>query len=252
MIPAMHANTELVLQNSRLSRAEALARELEEEISAGVLSTGDRLGTKEDLRQRFNVAVATVNEAIKLLDTRGMVEARPGPGGGVFVADPASRMRRGPMVMGFTWTEATMDDYHEVRSALEPLIVRHAARRRNAADIRALQTILANMESHLDKPLSYVRYNTAFHRRIAKLTGNAPLRSLYLTLLDFFENDLAQGLLPPAVDAANLDVHRQLLDAIVAGEGPALDAAIARHDHLRTSLGMFRAGSDAEVPATSE
>jgi DNA-binding FadR family transcriptional regulator len=156
------------------------------------------------------------------------------------------------MVMGFTWTEATMDDYHEVRSALEPLIVRHAARRRNAADIRALQTILANMESHLDKPLSYVRYNTAFHRRIAKLTGNAPLRSLYLTLLDFFENDLAQGLLPPAVDAANLDVHRQLLDAIAAGEGPAVDAAIARHDHLRTSLGMFRAGSDAEVPAISK
>ena len=73
-----------------------------------------------------------------------------------------------------------------------------------------------------------------------------------LTLLDFFENDLAQGLLPPAVDAANLDVHRQLLDAIAAGEGPAVDAAIARHDHLRTSLGMFRAGSDAEVPAISK
>lgn len=246
----MSANTEPVLQNSRLSRAEALARELEEEISGGVLSTGDRLGTKEELRQRFSVAVATVNEAIKLLDTRGLVEARPGPGGGVFVAGPASRMRRGPMIMGFTWTEATMDDYHEVRSALEPLIVTHAARRRTAADIRALETILTNMASSLDKPQAYVRYNTAFHRRIAKLTGNAPLRSLYVTLLDFFEHDLAQGLLPPAIDSGNLDVHRRLLEAIAAGEGPALGEAIARHDHLRTSLGMFSASLGSELPAT--
>lgn len=244
----MPADTKTGLKSLRLSRAEALARELEEEISVGVLTTGDRLGTKEDLRLRFNVAVATVNEAIKLLDNRGLVEARPGPGGGVFVADPASRIRRGPMVMGFTWTEATIDDYHEVRSALEPLIVRHAARRRTAADIRSLETILANMAASLDKPLAYVRYNTAFHRRVAKLTANAPLRSLYLTLLDFFENDLAQGMLPSAVDPNNLAVHRQLLDAIKDGEGPGLDAAMARHDHLRTSLGMFQLPSPAELP----
>ncbi len=249
MVTEMPANTQPILQSSRLSRAEAVARELEDEISAGVLSTGDRLGTKEDLRQRFSVAVATVNEAIKLLDTRGLVEARPGPGGGVFVAGPASRMRRGPMIMGFQWTEATMADYHEVRSALEPLICRHAARGRGDADIRALEIILANMETHLDQPLAYVRYNTAFHRRIAKLSGNAPLRSLYVTLLDFFEDDLEREQLPPVLSADNIEVHRQLLDAIEVGEGPELEAAISRHDGHRMSLGMFRPAARTGVAA---
>jgi DNA-binding FadR family transcriptional regulator len=226
-----------------------MARELEEEISLGVLSTGDRLGTKEDLRQRFNVAVATVNEAIKLLDTRGLVEARPGPGGGVFVAGPASRMRRGPMIMGFQWTEATMADYHEVRTALEPLITRHAARTRTQADIRALHVILASMQTHLDTPQAYVRYNTAFHRRIAKLTTNAPLRSLYITLLDFYEDDLGGNQLPPVLDVENIAVHRQLLDAIEAGEGPGLEAAIQRHDRHRIALGLFRPSARAGVAA---
>jgi DNA-binding FadR family transcriptional regulator len=233
----------------RLSRAEAMARELEEEISLGVLSTGDRLGTKEDLRQRFNVAVATVNEAIKLLDTRGLVEARPGPGGGVFVAGPASRMRRGPMIMGFQWTEATMADYHEVRTALEPLITRHAARTRTDTDIRALRIILASMQTHLDTPQAYVRYNTAFHRRIAKLTTNAPLRSLYITLLDFFEHDLTREQLPPVLAPDNIEVHRQLLDAIARGEGPELEAAIQRHDSHRITLGLFRPSARAGVAA---
>jgi DNA-binding FadR family transcriptional regulator len=228
-----------ILQNSRLSRAEALAREIEEEISTGVLNTGDRVGTKGDLRKRFHVAVATVNEAVKLLDTRGLVDARPGPGGGVFVASPASRMRSGPMIMGFEWTEASMADYHEVRDALEPIIYHHAARNRTEADIRALRSILVSMAAHLDQPRAYARYNTAFHRRVAKLSRNAPLRGMYVTLLDFFENDLAVEELPDAVHPDNVDVHRQLVDAIEQGDVPELEWAIRRHDGHRLNLGMF-------------
>jgi len=251
MVITMPGNNQLILQSSRLSRAEALAREIEEEISAGVLTTGDKLGTKDDLRQRFNVAVATVNEAVKLLDTRGLVEARPGPGGGVFVASPASRMRSGPMFMGFEWSGASMADYHEVRDALEPIIYRHAAQHRTQADIRALRSILATMAAHLDQPRAYARYNTAFHRRIAKLSPNAPLRSMYVTLLDFFENDLAARDLPSAVHPENVDVHRQLVDAIEHGDGPELEQAIRRHDSHRLNLGMFKPvpGTEAASPA---
>jgi DNA-binding FadR family transcriptional regulator len=248
MVITMSGKNRLILQNSRLSRAAALAREIEEEISAGVLNTGDRLGTKDDLRQRFNVAVATVNEAVKLLDIRGLVEARPGPGGGVFVASPASRMRSGPMFMGFEWTEASMADYHEVRDALEPIIYRHAAHRRTEADIRALRSILASMTAHLDQPRAYARYNTAFHRRIAKLSPNAPLRSMYVTLLDFFENDLAVENLPDTVHPDNIDVHRQLADAIEQGDVAELELAIRQHDSHRLNLGMFKPGAGAAAP----
>ena len=239
MVITMSASGQPVLQNSRLSRAEALAREIEAEISAGVLTTGDRIGTKEDVRQRFRVAVATVNEAVKLLETRGLVEARPGPGGGVFIASPASRLRSGPMFMGFEWAEASMEDYHEVRSALEPIVYQYAARHRTRADIRALRSILASMSAHLDRPRAYARYDTAFHRRVASLTPNAPLRSMYLTLLDFFENDLTAAGLPDAVHPGSIDFHRQLVDAIEQGESPELDRAIRRPDSHRPGSGRF-------------
>lgn len=233
-----------ILQSSRLSRAEALAREIEEEIAAGILSTGDRLGTKDDLRQRFSVAVATVNEAIKLLDTRGLVEARPGPGGGVFVASPASRKRSGPMIMGFEWSEAGLDDYIEVRGALEPAIYQHAMRYRTEADIRALRMIVASMAAHLDQPRSAARYNTAFHRRVARLSPNVPLRSFYVTLLDFYEQDLveAQGM-PEAFNPGSAAVHGHLVDAIEARDPAVLAAAIRDHDTNRLELGVFRPAS---------
>ena len=235
----MSTNDLPILRNSRLSRAEALAREIEAEISAGVVKTGDRLGTKDDLRRRFSVAVATVNEAVKLLETRGLAGARPGPGGGVFVASPAERMRSGPMFMGFEWAEATAADCYEVRNALEPIIYRHAARHRTEADIRALRSILASMSAHLDEPRAYARDSAAFHRRIAKLTPNVPLRSMYVTLLDFFENDVAAGDRPGGVHPGDVDVHRQLVDAIEHGEAPELEGAIRRHDSHRLDLGML-------------
>jgi DNA-binding FadR family transcriptional regulator len=232
------------LRDSRLSRAEALARELEDQISSGTLATGERLGTKEDLRQHFNVAVATVNEAIKLLETKGLVEVRSGPGGGVFVASAGARMRQGPLIMGFKWAEATVADYQEVRTALEPLVVMHAAHHHTTVDLRDLSGIVDKMEAHLDDPASYLRLNTTFHRRVAKMSLNAPLRSLYVTLVDFFEHAQERvQQLPESIDPMNIDIHRQLLAAIESADGDELAAAMRRHDENRLSLGLFRSPS---------
>src|SRR3954453_15534293 len=106
---------------SRVPRAEAVARDLEAEILGGRLAPGDRLGTKDVLRQRFGVAVATVNEAVRLLETRGLIEARPGPGGGVFVAHSSRRAALKRSGMAAMWGTARLADCMAVRNALEPL-----------------------------------------------------------------------------------------------------------------------------------
>src|SRR5919202_6597887 len=95
---------------SRVPRAEAVARDLEAEILGGRLSPGERIGTKDDLRQRFGVAVATVNEAVRLLETRGLIEARPGPGGGVFVANSSVRAALRRSRLAATWGAARFSD----------------------------------------------------------------------------------------------------------------------------------------------
>ena len=134
------------LLGARVSRAELVARELEREI-ADEREPGERLGTKEDLRKRFGVAVATVNEAVRLLEMRGMIEARPGPGGGVFVARPAARVAFNHLVLGFKSGSTTYEECLEVRDALEPLIDSHAARYHRVSDIRDMNRIVKGMET---------------------------------------------------------------------------------------------------------
>lgn len=238
MIVAMLTGTESLL-GARVSRAELVARELEREI-VDEREPGERLGTKEDLRKRFGVAVATVNEAVRLLEMRGMVEARPGPGGGVFVAQPAARVALSHLVFGFKSGSTTYEECLEVRDALEPLIDSHAARYHRAGDIRELKRIVKSMEAAEDDPAAFFKCNWALHRRIAELCRNTPLRSMYLALIDFLEYSIDRAEFARFDGEGLVDVHRDLVEAIDRGEGPELDAAIEAHlptsDHDRLSL----------------
>jgi DNA-binding FadR family transcriptional regulator len=213
---------------TRVSRAELVARELEREI-VDERAPGDRLGTKEDLRLRFGVAVATVNEAVRLLETRGIVEARPGPGGGVFVARREKRLAMNHAVLGFTSGSTTYAECLEVRDALEPLVAYHAARYHRVADIRSFGRILDDMRRAIDDPDAFFTANYALHRQIAGLCRNTPLRSMYLTLIDFLDGNIDHTAIAGFDGESLLKVHEDLVAAIDQGEGPHLDMALEAH-----------------------
>ena len=228
--------------SSRVPRAEAVARDIELEILGDGLSPGERLGTKDDLRQRFGVAVATINEAVRLLEMRGLIEARPGPGGGVFVAKSSVRVAMKRSGMQATWGAARFSDCLVIRNALEPIVCRDAAKHHAREDITALRRILAEMERHTDDTRGYLALNWAFHRRIAKLCRNAPLHSIYLTLLDFLEDGIEAGDLEDFDAREDLELHRELAAAIDSGPGPRLEAAIERHAAIPMVVRTRRTG----------
>ena len=230
------------LLTARVSRAELVARELERDI-LDHREAGERLGTKDDLRKRFGVAVATVNEAVRLLETRGLIAARPGPGGGVFVSGPATRLAMSHVVLGLRSGSASYEECLEVRDALEPLIEGHAARHHRATDIRDLGRIVKRMEAARDDPATFFKCNWAFHRRVAQLCRNDPLRAMYLALIDFLELSIDDAEFSDFDGDAIAAVHRNLVKAIDGGEGPQLDAAVKAHQPTmsRSRLSVKRA-----------
>lgn len=238
------------LSNTRVSRAEQLARAIEAEIRDQALPTGYRVGTKEELRARFRVALATVSEAVKLLEARGIAEARPGPGGGVFVAGNATRAFRRMAVLGFDGSDVTGAESAEVRDALEPLVYRHAARYRRSADIRGLQQIIARMEAHVADPAAYASDNAEFHQRVVALSPNSSLRSVYLTLSDWCDYTSQGQDAPLEVNPESIEVHRRLLGAIAAGDGPDLDQAVEAHRVHRAQHGLWGARPQASAKQT--
>ena len=84
-------------QRSRLSRSESLhhqvARNLRNDIAAGVLRDGQPLPTTRDLAEQWGVSVFTISEAMKLLTNEGLIVSKPRAGRVVNAPDQLRRDR---------------------------------------------------------------------------------------------------------------------------------------------------------------
>lgn len=216
------------------SRADYVGDQIRLRIQREKLRSGSRLGSKRDLREEYGVAPATVNEALKLLSARQLVEVKPGPSGGVFVADPSPLVRLGHKVLSLGSDAITASDCLVVREALEPVIIVDAARHASRRDVADLRHALSDLEASADVPVDYLRRNWQLHVRIAEITPNAILRNYYLGVMEFLRTQVADVLPddPARGFAEGVAVHGALVDAIAAGDVTAVDGVVARHARL--------------------
>lgn len=224
-------DAEARLASLHLRRPQALARAIEEEVLRRGDVPGTRLGTKAELRDRFGVASTTVNEAIRVLENRGIVRAKPGPGGGVFVAERSGWVALSQLVLDFEDSATSVTEVLAVRDALETLICTDAALHHRKRDVKDLRRLLGEMAEHGHDPSGYLRANWAFHRRVSGLCANAFARSLYDSLLDLAEAQLAgvegRG---PFDGSANLRAHEELLEAIESKDLERVGRAVQEHN----------------------
>jgi DNA-binding FadR family transcriptional regulator len=225
----------------RLSLAETVAKRIEARIAEDALPNGHRLGTRDSLRREFDVAAATLNEAVRLLTARGTVSVRPGVKGGIFVATPPPLVRLGRKMLELSGDSVPVSDCLVMRDALEPLLAREAMRHRTAADIADLRRLADEMAvaAEAESGVGYLAANWALHRRIADITPNKILQHTYVSLLEFVENRL-RGVTPdePANRyAGGPAVHRELVEAIADDDPGRLDAAVAAHSRLTAAHG---------------
>ena len=219
------------------TRAEAVADSLEARIATESLPSGHHLGTKENLRRQYDVAVATMNEAVRLLSARGAISVRPGVNGGIFVASPRPLVRLGRKLLELTGESVSVADCLVIRNVLDPLILEEAARHRTAEDLSDLRGIARLMAEGDLTMTEYLRVNWALHRRIAQITPNEVLRHTYLSLLDFVEGRL-HGVTAddPGRDVDSwAQVHHELVEAIGSGNIARVAAATDRHKELTTN-----------------
>jgi DNA-binding FadR family transcriptional regulator len=194
---------------------------------------GDRLGTKKELCERLGVAHATLTEAIRLLQERGLVTMRPGVNGGIFVARPDPFARLGRSLLKVRDLPGLVDGAIEVRESLEALTVFDAMRHRTEADLVALQHRMTEVRNAIDNDDAFLRAIWRLHERIAEAGANTVLRTVYsgvLAYIDASTTDVVAGTKPRDYKQARLEAHQDLVDAIASQDEPACRAAIAAHD----------------------
>ncbi|MFJ9173722.1 FadR/GntR family transcriptional regulator [Streptomyces sp. NPDC102360] len=200
-------------------RAEAAAQRVVALIET--VSPGTRLGTKDELRKRCEVSVGTFNEALRLLQSRGLVTVKPGPGGGLFSAEQTPMVRLGNSVLALDTQETDVANAVRIRDALDPLLIEDALWHASPADVAGLRAHIGAMEAAVEAedPVAFVHANWALHADIASISPNTLLGSLYSSLLELIEAHTLTVL--PASEqplgeyiAHRHALHRDLIDAL--------------------------------------
>ncbi|AMM18950.1 hypothetical protein AX769_00860 [Frondihabitans sp. PAMC 28766] len=221
------------------TRANVLASELEQQILDREFKPGELIGTIDSLRERSGFARSTVAEAVRLLADRGLAEIRPGRGGGLFATAAGPMVRIRHTLLAVTDAPASVAEAVAVRDALEVLIDVDAAENRTAGDITDMKRLLAKLTAAAVKGTTqFLLANWDLHERIALISPNQTASALYLSMTRFVREHAVAATHDEAPETASewldlrVETHRELVDAIVAGDPACVKQAVDKHAGL--------------------
>ncbi|WP_191243743.1 GntR family transcriptional regulator [Amycolatopsis deserti] len=198
-------------------------------IVGGAFPPGGRL-TELDLSQRLAVSRTPVREALRRLESDGLVASG----------------QRGVTVVRLS--DGELREAYLVRASLEALTAELAARRQQAGEIAP--AALARLTGHAEDAdratrdgdlATGVRHNREFHRHIAVLSGNSLALGFLDRVWDRIVVSTRDSLAAPSRTGQVDDEHRRLVAAITAGDA-ATAAALAR-DHVLSTLSALPGGT---------
>jgi GntR family transcriptional repressor for pyruvate dehydrogenase complex len=148
---------------------------------SGKLQPGDRLPSQSELSAQLRVGRSTVREALRTLNTMGLVELRQGQG--TFVKELNARSLTHPEVLARFVSREMTEQLFEARQIIEPEIVAFAAQRATPEDLAVMEAALRAYAAAFAAGQPLFRLSANFHRTIASAAHSQVLSMFMDSLL---------------------------------------------------------------------
>ena len=181
-----------------------------EAIDTGVYRPGDRL-VESELAERFGVSRTPIREALQRLETQSLLT------------------RDGRSLIVASLDHNQLAELYVVRTELEGLAARLAAKHATPEEVRVLNEMVADDRALLNDPAALSQANKRFHKQIHLASHNRYL----VQQLDLVHRSMAllatTSLAVEGRGETALSEHQAIVDAIGAGDGDAAYAALRAH-----------------------
>ena len=180
------------------------------------LKPGDWLSSEKELTRMFSVSRTVVREALKSLESVGIVRLKPG--GGVYVSHPTYRHVAGHISFQWRRDAKKMKELIEVRKYLEAAALEMTIRRNDPDLIAELGRLTEEMERKIAEGSVPVEEDLQFHRSLFKATGNETFFEIGDFLTMFFEQFGQTHPEHPEYSQVTVREHREIWRAIADGD----------------------------------
>ncbi len=189
-----------------------VAAQIQRLVADGRLKPGDRLPPERELAEVFGVSRTSVRDAIRVLETQGLVEARHGEGT-VIREVPIDAIIR-PLAAALAATKDLTADLFDMRKMLEPPLARAAAFRATAEDVAGLSGILERQAQRVARGEIAIEEDNLFHYHIALAAKNQVVQRTIDVVMDLLRESRVRSLQGPGRAEKSLEGHRRILAAI--------------------------------------
>ena len=218
--------------------AELVAKQIRNAIIRGELADGDTLPAEAQLIAEFEVSRPTIREAVRILESEGLVTVARGARGGARISAPNYEMIARAAGITLQARNVTIGDLYEMRIMLEPPAARLVAERNSEKAVPVLR-------NHINTELGLVQQRhvaaaaiTEFHRLMIEFAGNETMIMICQAISGLVDEHgrLAQRR-EQEMDVVLLEKrlrfgfksHSKLVDLIEAKDGPGAEAHWREH-----------------------
>lgn len=245
------------LQQPRL--AQLVAGILRTRIVDGVLQDGARLPKQDDLLREFRVSRPSLREALRILESEGLLKVQRGNVGGAIVRAPNAQSAAYMFGLVLQSSHVGLTDLADAIRNVEPVAAALCAARkdRSTAIIPQLRAAHHQAEEAIEDGVQFTAKARRFHEEFVRGCGNATLMVM-LGQLELIwshqENQWAQraqvgGRYPDAAAREEvIAVHRSILQAIEAGDEDHASRLVKAHLQHSQRFALSE-GSEAIVQA---
>jgi len=204
---------------------ELVADQIIDYINRNQLQSNDKLPNETELMKNLNVGRGTIREAIKILNSKGVIIIKRGIG--TFVADQIG-ISDDPLGFNFEHDKVKiLQDALELRLLIEPQIIHKTIDNITNYQIDELDHILRAIEELINKNKDYTKEDVEFHTMLASISGNQIIKKLMPIIAGAIEQVI--HVTDKSLAQETIIQHRKILDAIKRKDKKMASLAMSKH-----------------------
>ena len=225
--------------------SEILASQLRKHILDGSLADGKSLPAERDLVDQTGLSRGAVRQALRILQTEGLVETRTGRFGGSIVKRPSEDALANFLGLFIEGRSIPLLSLLEFRQVVGGPMATLAAKNRTDFDIEQLQQIGKRMEAALDDLPRYFSENVNWHIAMATATHNELLKSVITAVSGLiFKVSAVENFASTEIRNVAVHAHARILDAVIRQDAATASRRMSRHlEALTADMQAFSAAT---------
>ena len=240
-----------------------IAEAIRNAIVTGALIVDERLPSEAELADQFDVSRPTIREALKRLAAQSLIRTQRGAFGGAFVRHLSYEDARPQLVTTSTlllsMNDVSFDTACEARFALERACAPMSAKRREPAQLDAMQDEIARQSEADLTDEAFCASDVTFHRALVNGAQNPVLSYQLAGAIEAMQPLMNMITFTARSRAEIVAIHSDILNALKARDGDATTQHLMRLEvytkHLAHTVmdarQSARATANSDVKATT-